>query len=1090
MDNLQYFFDGIPSRAIFSLDVFDTAITRNVAEPKHIFAIVQEKLMEKYPGRRKQTLFSTFISLRIEAERESRTIGADGKPNETTLDAIYKRLGEKSSALLPLIKEIKALEIQVEIDECAPIPEIKKLVEAAEKRGLETIFVSDMYLPDAVIQKMLKKCGYTRYKKLYVSAQYQKTKWRGDLWRWVQKDLGKRQIYHIGDNFLSDVKVPKSMGVETFFFDKYSANQKKYVHFSEAILPLSRLIAKDRIHGLHKDARIGAHLAILYASFIKWVDMEAQVHGVKKIYFLSRDGWILKQVWEMLQEMGLVQKEIEVAYLYVSRRALLFPCIEKIDEESLAFLAGSSEFNRPVRVFLERIGIEITPRIEKEISEFYSSADEMTKKIGIDPRLHQLFRALEPEILAAAKKERECAIGYLRQSGFFDLSAKKAIVDIGWMGNLQAALLRLLHSEIPEFPSDNIIGLYTGLHRFAQKNYTAGFMHGMCCAEFETMSLGGKVILTEFLFGAPHGSVRQYKQSGDAYEPCFIENEKELDLYRSIVAPKQRAALEILASELKNQDLSWEKITKKTYEETFSDLDMCPSAEEIDVFKSCEFYSAIDHFGLAISHISEEKPIDYQHALSLLNLGQWKNGTVLMWIHDGALPKADLLKLIDFLFPQNSAFLQGYKEHFLHELYKHENRFGDTANKNALAATAHNASPAPKEDNLTKALKGISAIEQQNRLLRDATTTMIWDMIYEWRKDSPCLLEAVLAEVPAPKVIGTSSSDYIKKKNLFFPLLLQASEMHVVEEGTVAIEECDIIYSWGFDNTWRCLPLMANSLRKPFFFIEDGFLKSILTYVDNGESKYLSGICFLIDDLGFHFDAARPTRIELTLNSSDFSLSPEQEQRARKLIDWLVSERLTKYNHQPIRRPEVGDPTRKKVLVIDQSYNDFSVIRSGADATTFQQMLTDALEENPEHDVIVKVHPDTLVRGNAGYFGKVKNDERTCVFSESVNPYSLLEIVDKVYVCGSQLGFEALMAGKEVHVYGMPFYAGWGLTIDKKTNRRRTRQRTIEELFHVFYIMASRYIDPKTGQRCEIERAIAYLLDLREEYFAKYDLSR
>ena len=41
----------------------------------------------------------------------------------------------------------------------------------------------------------------------------------------------------------------------------------------------------------------------------------------------------------------------------------------------------------------------------------------------------------------------------------------------------------------------------------------------------------------------------------------------------------------------------------------------------------------------------------------------------------------------------------------------------------------------------------------------------------------------------------------------------------------------------------------------------------------------------------------------------------------------------------------------------------------------------------------------------------------------------LLGIVDEVHTLTSLTGFEALLRGIEVHAYGGPFYAGWGLTM-------------------------------------------------------------
>lgn len=96
--------------------------------------------------------------------------------------------------------------------------------------------------------------------------------------------------------------------------------------------------------------------------------------------------------------------------------------------------------------------------------------------------------------------------------------------------------------------------------------------------------------------------------------------------------------------------------------------------------------------------------------------------------------------------------------------------------------------------------------------------------------------------------------------------------------------------------------------------------------------------------------------------------------------------------------------------------------------------------------------------------------------------YSIL-----LYVCTTQLGMEALICGKEVHTFGIPFYSGWGLTIDYQDCERRTNKRSIEELFYIAYIMYSHYVNPDKKSGCEIEEAMDYLLRLRDEYFSKHN---
>ena len=80
------------------------------------------------------------------------------------------------------------------------------------------------------------------------------------------------------------------------------------------------------------------------------------------------------------------------------------------------------------------------------------------------------------------------------------------------------------------------------------------------------------------------------------------------------------------------------------------------------------------------------------------------------------------------------------------------------------------------------------------------------------------------------------------------------------------------------------------------------------------------------------------------------------------------------------------------------------------------------------------------------------------------------------------------MIGKEVHTFGMPFYAGYGLTIDYQKCERRTNKRTLEEIFYITYINYSYYVNPEKEERCEIEEAIDYLIKLRREYFLEFNI--
>ena len=56
---------------------------------------------------------------------------------------------------------------------------------------------------------------------------------------------------------------------------------------------------------------------------------------------------------------------------------------------------------------------------------------------------------------------------------------------------------------------------------------------------------------------------------------------------------------------------------------------------------------------------------------------------------------------------------------------------------------------------------------------------------------------------------------------------------------------------------------------------------------------------------------------------------------------------------------------------------------------------------------------------------------------------------------------EALLLNKEVHCFGVPFYAGWGLTKDRRKIERRNKKLSINELVAAVYFLYPRYVVPE-----------------------------
>lgn len=320
---------------------------------------------------------------------------------------------------------------------------------------------------------------------------------------------------------------------------------------------------------------------------------------------------------------------------------------------------------------------------------------------------------------------------------------------------------------------------------------------------------------------------------------------------------------------------------------------------------------------------------------------------------------------------------------------------------------------------------------------------------------------------------------------------IAASGVRFVDNERVAAgEKVDRVYLWGGRhdglNQWAREIAVRDGAQ--IVLCEDGFIKSADTWVNSAAPlRYRRGCSVVFDIKGFYFDGTQASELEDMLNDSTLEITEHERAEARRLMDRILRERITKYNHQDRADKTFGREGRRKVLVVDQSFGDESIRLGLADASTFERMLADAIRENPDADILVKTHPDTQTGTRKGYYSFLAESENVIKVTEAVNPYVILKAVDTVYVCSTQLGFEALMAGKKVKVYGMPFYAGWGLTEDKLSCPRRTRKRSLEELFCIFFLRYTRWVDPVARKQCTIDEAIDRIIKLRSEYrWAKY----
>jgi len=144
------------------------------------------------------------------------------------------------------------------------------------------------------------------------------------------------------------------------------------------------------------------------------------------------------------------------------------------------------------------------------------------------------------------------------------------------------------------------------------------------------------------------------------------------------------------------------------------------------------------------------------------------------------------------------------------------------------------------------------------------------------------------------------------------------------------------------------------------------------------------------------------------------------------------------------------------------------------------QLLQKVKRSYPNNYIIFKPHPDVLSGNRIGTIPKDEVLQYCDQIISNVSMASVLEVVDEIHTMTSLTGFEALLYGKKVYTYGLPFYAGWGLTTDMRTCGRRTRKLTIDELVAATYFLYPRYISPKSKVPCEAEDVIRELKEQKD----------
>jgi FMN phosphatase YigB (HAD superfamily) len=548
----------------YSFDIFDTVLTRIWAKPTDLLYQLGDQLRQM---KLIQVKSEVWQRLRVEAEKAARQESTTG---EVTLIQIYEQLKHPCDWSEAETARAMQTEIQLEQDSLRAIPANQRKIQALHQQNQAIAFLSDMYLPSAVLQGLLKDHQlWAEGDIVRVSGELGAHKGNGKLFlhHLNQLQLQPVQLHHMGDNLHSDIQMARKLGISAEPFLDAHLNRYERTIADNTQLPwrLRSLIAgASRLcrlqcpeTDLHKQViwnTAASVIAPLVFGFIHWVLLEAQRRGIRRLYFMARDGQILHKTAQIIcQKWGY---DIDCRYLYGSRQAFHFPSIQDISAVEFSWLFDSPEF-LSIRIICDRVNL-IPEQIETPLIK-HGFAPESWDQNLTKPQLAALKVVFQDptvvaQIVELAKTYREKAIAYLKQEGMND-GVPFATVDTGWSGKSQRSLSKLLAIANMR-PKAGLQGFFFGLTGDAK--FQDDSMHAYFIQPdnyLEKYFLCDTQILELFL-AADHGSTLSYEQDGDRYVPV-LRSPKNEEGTRWGVLVQQQAILnftEQLTTNLRPQD--------------------------------------------------------------------------------------------------------------------------------------------------------------------------------------------------------------------------------------------------------------------------------------------------------------------------------------------------------------------------------------------------------------------------------------------------------------------------------------------------------------------------------------------------------
>lgn len=322
----------IASFDVISFDIFDTLITRKVLEPRDVLDVMGERLKG----------FEIENIARLVDERKNVQKEFPDEEIHQFYRIIQTRLGLSDHQRNRLME----MELSIEKELIIRRERVCSLFEFAKECGKTVILTSDMYIPGGLLGDILRDLGITGWDEIIVSCDHHSFKCQ-ELFGIVRKKYPQSRILHLGNDLYADIIPTERYSIRSIHIPSgldlakrsgwgkilnviVNSDERNLFGliishiFNDPFTPLDCLMLEQKKR-MERFA-IGACLPIVLG-YLFWLEKTLGKENYDKLLLLSRDGYILTDLYKELRQRSRVHLPEEI-YFYSNRHSAFLLCAD------------------------------------------------------------------------------------------------------------------------------------------------------------------------------------------------------------------------------------------------------------------------------------------------------------------------------------------------------------------------------------------------------------------------------------------------------------------------------------------------------------------------------------------------------------------------------------------------------------------------------------------------------------------------------------------------------------------------------------------------------------------------------------------